>query len=129
MKNRAALVLMEQLVVILVFSLAAALCLLAFSQAHRISAETALQDRAVELAITGCEVIKAHRGNPDGAAAILEGEEKEDHILVIREDLYMKIHILSGEIPGLGRAKVEVFQENTDNPIYSLTTLWQEVLP
>ena len=41
MKNRTSLVLMEQLVMVLVFALAAAVCLTVFAEADRISRETA----------------------------------------------------------------------------------------
>ena len=129
MKSRAALVLMEQLVVVLVLSLAAAFCLLAFAQAHRIGAETDLQDRAVDLAITGCETVKAHRGDLEAAAALLTGEVQEGTLLVERRELRMEIRISDTEKPNLGQADVFVFQENTDNCIYSLTVSWQEVSP
>lgn len=127
MKNRAALVLMEQLIVILVFILAASLCLLAFFHAHRISAETARQDMAVDLAVTGCEVIKACRGDPEQAAMVLQGETAEGMLLATREGLRMEIRILDTRIPNLGGAEVRILEETTGECLYSLTVNWQEV--
>lgn len=127
MKNRAALVLMEQLIVILVFALSAALCLLAFSHAHRLSAETARQDRAVELAATGCELLKAHRGDLESAAEILDGDLRDGVLLVSREDLSMEIRILDTGTSGFGQADVRISEEQTGVFLYSLTVSWQEV--
>ena len=127
MKNRAALVLMEQLVMVLVFALAASLCLLAFSHGHRISAETDRQDRAIDLAISGCETVKAHRGDLDAAAEVLKGQTKHGVLLVDREDLRMEIRILDPQIPHLGQAEVRIFRENSEECIYSLAVSWQEV--
>lgn len=129
MKNRAALVLMEQLVVVLVFALAASLCLLAFSRAHKISAETALRDQATDLAVTGSEALKAHRGDLEAAGEYLQGQVEEGTLLVFRQDLRMEIRLTGSQIPNLGQAEVGIFRENTGECIYSLTICWQEVAP
>ena len=129
MKNRASLVLMEQLVVVLVFALASALCLLAFAHSHRISAETELRDRAVDLAITGCETVKAHRGDLEAAGESLRGQTEGGILLVARQDLRMEIRILDSENPHLGQAEVVIFEEKSEKPIYSLEVSWQEVTP
>ena len=49
MKNKTSLLLMEQLVMVLVFALAAALCLTVFVKADQISRETVRRDEAVLL--------------------------------------------------------------------------------
>lgn len=59
MKSRASLQLMEQLIMILVFALAAALCLQVFGKAAEISRQTACQDAAVLVARNAVETYKA----------------------------------------------------------------------
>lgn len=105
------------------------MCLLAFAHSHRISAETECLDRAADLAVTGCETVKAHRGDLKTAGEILDGEIRKGILLVTRHGLRMEIQILDPEFPHLGRAEVLIFPENTDEPIYSLTVSWQEVSP
>ena len=59
MKNKTFLVLMEQLVMILVFALAAALCLQAFVFTHRTSLRHEQRDRAVLEAQNAAEAMKS----------------------------------------------------------------------
>ena len=59
MKSKAPLMLMEQMVMLLVFALAAALCLQAFVKADEISRRAEARDRAVILCQTVAEEIKA----------------------------------------------------------------------
>ena len=59
MRSKASLFLMEQLVMVLVFALAAALCLNAFVQAQRISDAAAWQDEAALTAQNAAELLKA----------------------------------------------------------------------
>jgi len=61
MRSKAPLALMEQLIMVLVFALAAALCLQMFALSDRISREKEDQDRMVLLAQNAAEVIK-HAG-------------------------------------------------------------------
>ncbi len=129
MKNRSALVLMEQLVVVLVFALAASLCLLAFSRAHQVSAETALRDRATDLAVTGSEAVKAHRGDLEAVGRQLRGQVEDGTLLVSRQELRMEIYLTDGQIPHLGQAEVAIFRETTGQCLYLLTVSWQEVSP
>ena len=115
MKNKTSLVLMEQLVLILVFSLAAALCLQTFSQARNISLETIRLDRAVILAQNGAQLLKA----TDGDAEKAESLSTDDYRVIVRD--------LPETTPGLGRAEIQVFFEET--LLFSLETGWQEELP
>lgn len=112
MKNRASLVLMELLVMILVFALAAALCLQAFVGADTISRTTELQDEAVLLAQNTAESLKATKGGtiPD-----------------VPDGLRMEIDPLPTDIPGLEKAEISVFNEETGALLISLTVGWQEV--
>lgn len=116
MKNRTSLVLMEQLVMILVFALAAAFCLQAFAGADQISRETGLRDSAVLLAQNTAEALKASAGDTDAAA-----------LPDIPDGLHMEITKRASAVPGLGTAEISVFDGETETLLFSLTVGWQEV--
>jgi hypothetical protein len=59
MRNKAPLILMEQLIMVLVFALAAAVCVRAFVLAENISKESAARDRAMLEAQTAAEYAKS----------------------------------------------------------------------
>ena len=73
MKSRAPLVLMDQLVMILVFALAAALCIRAFALSDRMSRESETRDMAVSAAQNAAETLKSFRGDYEAAARALGG--------------------------------------------------------
>lgn len=125
MKNRTSLVLMEQLVMILVFALAAAVCLQIFVGAGRISQHTQQQDEAVLLAQNGAETVKALKGDLPEIAGTLGGTADDTSVLVEAEGLLMEITLLPEEMPGLGQANVQV--TNRETALFSLTVGWQEV--
>jgi hypothetical protein len=114
-KNKVSLQLMEQLVMILVFALAAALCLQVFARAAEISEETARYDRAVTLAANAAELLKATEGDISAAEAL--GEEGF-RVTVTRKPQ---------RLPGLAEAEIQVFWEQ--QPLFRLDTGWQEELP
>ena len=113
MRNKTSLVLMEQLVMVLVFALVAALCLRAFVQARNISEGIYHQDEAVVIAQNAAQALKA-TADPEKAVSLVESAP---YTLQITEKI-------SG-IPGLGMAEILVFHEG--EAIISLTTGWQEV--
>ena len=115
MKHKTSLLLMELLVMILVFALAAALCLQVFAKARDISEETARRDRAVVLARNAAELLKATNG--DEASA--EGLGANGYRVAVTA--------LPAGVTGLSCAEIEIFYEET--PLFSLETGWQEVLP
>lgn len=127
MRNKASLILMEQLVMVLVFALAAAVCLGVFVKADGISRETALRDRAVMMAQNGAEVMKRCSGDLETAAKILNGTADETTITVQDGKLTMKIEKTASEVPGLGLAEVRVWGGNTI--LFTITVGWQEVAP
>ena len=115
MKHKASLLLMEQLVMILVFSLASALCLQIFARAETISEETARRDQAVILARNAAELLKATGGDMEAVENLESGDLG---ITVIRQ---------GSPVPGLALAEIQVcFEETT---LFSLETGWQEELP
>lgn len=125
MKNRTTLALMEQLVMVLVFALAAAACLRVFVYADRISRETAMGDRAVYLVQNGAETLKACGGDFAEAARLLGGAEDEAGLTVSYEDCRLEMERLPSEIPGLGTARVWVTADG--GTLFSVTVCWQEV--
>ena len=62
MKSKAPLVLMEQIIMLLVFALAAAICLQAFIKADALSSANANRDKAVILAQSTAELIRSNEG-------------------------------------------------------------------
>ena len=75
MKSKAPLALMEQLVMVLVFALAAALCVQAFFASDRMSRQGEARDRAVLLADSGIANAARYRCKAVPAAGALVKEE------------------------------------------------------
>ena len=115
MKSKVSLQLMEQLIMILVFALAAALCLQVFAKAGEISRQTERYDRAVTLAVNAAEVLKATAGDAEAAEAL----SREGYRVEVTE----KPH----RLPGLAEAEIQVLWE--EELLFRLDTGWQEVLP
>lgn len=111
MKNRSVLLLTEQLVMMTVFLLAAAVCLGVFVRAAQISTHTQRQDEAVALAQNAAELLKAGQ---------MPGNRTEDgYRLEIRE--------IGETLPGLIQGRITVYFE--EEALFSLETGWQEVEP
>lgn len=128
MKNKATLVLMEQLIMLLIFALAAAACLGIFSAARNISLSAARQDQAVLLAQNGAEAVKHCRGDLSEAAAFLNGTREDDTVSVPCDGGYwLFIRKTDPGIPGLGTAVITVTAGNApEDVLFSLETAWQE---
>lgn len=125
MRNRTVLFLLELLAMVLVFALAAAVCLQGFAAAAEQAEETARQDGAVVLARNGAEAVKAARGDLAEAARILGGAAGEDTLVLDREGCRLEIVLQDSAIPGLGQALVQVTGDGA--VLVSLTAAWQEV--
>ena len=113
MKSKAPLFLMEQLVMVLVFALAAALCLNVFVQAQQISDAAARQDEAVLIAQNAAELLKAGI-SPKEVENRLEEAGYEVRIVPLPEG-----------ISGLQQVEITVFYEQT--AYVSLTAGYREV--
>lgn len=111
--KRESLVLMEQLLMILIFALATALCLQLFVRADAISAENTRQDNAVLAAQNAAELLKY------GADA---GDISFD------DEFNLDIRMEDSGIPGLAQAEIKVYCINETEPLYTLTVGWQEGL-
>ena len=126
MKDKTPLLLMEQLIMILIFALTAALCLRGFAYAAKLSREIRQQEQAILLAQTAAETLKAER-------KIRQDIVFYDASLtpVTQEGPWMyRIQISREEetLPGLECARICVDSVDTHG-LTELTVGWQEVLP
>lgn len=141
MKNKTPLVLMEQLVMVLVFALAAALCLRAFALSDQISRENERRSQAAHVAQNAAETLKACGGDFAQAAALLGGGETADGWSVCYDEAWtvtadsascayrLKLREENSPVPGLGQAQVRVVRADAgEEPLFALTVAWQEVL-
>ena len=141
MKSKAPLSLMEQMVMILVFALAAALCLQAFVKSDSISSRSDARDRAVVLCQSTAEALRhtdqaedaLHLVNPS-APVFYEGSQAEIHynadwsLCENREYTYrLAVQPAETDQPGLAKALVQVWQSGQAQPLFQLEVAWQEV--
>ena len=128
MKSKAPLALMEMLVMILVFALAAALCLNIFVLADRRSETNAARDRAVLAAQTAAETVKSCGGDMERAARLLNGRWADGTLSIPTNDMFtLSVTPVRSETPLLGTALVEARLHDGDTSLIQLTVAWQEV--
>ena len=145
MKSKAPLALMEQMAMILVFALAAALCLQAFVKSDAISSRSDARDRAVSLCQTTAEAIRHAGGGEESAlesaaerlglsygAYAPEGAPLEAHynadwtLCADREyEYWLTARPAESGLTGLAMAQVQVWQSGRDQPLFELEVAWQ----
>ena len=136
MKSKAPLALMEQMVMLLVFALAAALCLQAFVKSDEISETSAARDRAAVLCQSVAEVIRSGRGGP--AHALSSAAERlncryDQGLLWMdydedwnddSESVYrLTAQAIPSGVPGLCTVRVAV--ERDGEQLFELNAAWQ----
>ena len=141
MKSKAPLLLMEQMVMLLVFALAAALCLQAFVKSDDISQNSENRDRALQEAQCVAETVRHCKGDMACAAELLktpypydgEGSPLEIHynedwsLCDTREYVFcLRVQAVDSGTDGLGRASVEVVSADDQTTIIELQVAWQE---
>lgn len=145
MRSKAPLALMEQMIMLLVFALAAALCVQAFVKSDSISTRSEARDRAALAAQSAAETIKYIGGDTEnalsGAAKQLNGKYESD-LLLINYDKNWNItndkpayeltaEGVNADVPGMQKAVVKVNAYDgsggTDT-IFEINTAWQETL-
>ena len=139
MKNRTTLFFVEQLVMLLVFAMAAAVCIGIFSASSRIRQQALDQDRAVFLTQTAAELLKSCSGDLDALEEITGGTCDANRLTVfcshtLQQDpdgIYqLVIQKISGETPMVGTAAITVARrEEPGRILFSVETAWQEVSP
>ena len=117
MRNKGSLVLMELLVMVLIFALAAGWCLQVFVRADAISRRTDQLDEAVVLAQNAAELLKAGKGDPAAVAELCAQAQDRGYTLQIRK--------LDSGTPGLAQAEICVYRDQ--ELLFSLQIGWQEV--
>ncbi len=152
MKSKAPLVLMEQMVMLLVFALASALCLQAFVKSDDLSQRSAARDRAAVEAQNAAETLRSQSGDMGNAltrtAEALNGEYTQGLLWLDYDENWTPIDYdtcgmeapaaayrleaqgVPADVPGLQTASVTV--ENIEDPaspdvLFSLNVSWQEV--
>lgn len=135
MKNRSFLSILEQLCMILIFAIAAALCLRGFSFANDISRDRDLLDHAVVSAQNAAEVIKSTKGDLLSVSNTLCGSINEGSLTVFYDEngfptndgstsaYKLTVTPINSAHPLTGSASI-IITQNTD-VIFDLTVIWQ----
>ena len=138
MRSKTPLALMEQVVMVLVFALAAALCLKVFVFSNQMSQRNETVDHAVLLAQNTAETIKAC-GGVEEARDALGGDIRQtlwsayyNEDLTPAEDAdtacyHVDVLPQNSGVEGLGQAHIEVFLRNESEGLFALSVAWQEV--
>lgn len=119
MKNKTSLILIEQLMMLLVFVLASAICLKIFVYSSNVSSRNEAVSQAAVLAQNCAEELKRSHGEDDDKLQTEIGEWKYRGI-VLKRDSGMK---------NLGCATIVVYGEyrNIEEKLFELSVAWQEV--
>ena len=138
MRSKAPLALMEQTIMVLVFALAAALCLRVFVWSNAQSLQARNRDQAALLCQSAAEAVR-HAGSLEAAKDRFGMEWGQDSTLLLYYDKdWNPVSGLDGaycmtvqrepdlEEPGLGRASVRV-SEAEGETLFELPIAWQEV--
>lgn len=140
MKSKAPLLLMEQMIMLLVFAFAAALCLQAFVKSDNISRRSENRDRALQEAQIAAEVIRHTKGDFKQAAELLGGSRYEEDSLQLVYDrdwnpaqdtmrYHLGIVLQDSGVPGLGKAQIWVRDESAEEQeaeLLRFDVMWQE---
>lgn len=140
MRSKVPLLLMEQMVMLLVFALASALCLQAFVKSDSLSARSEARDRAVTAAQTAAETVRHCRGHMSEAAALLGARQYDEDSLLVAYDSdwdiaqdTMRYHLgavlVDSGVDGLGTAQIWVRDESAAEDEVELLRFevsWQE---
>lgn len=127
MKNKTFLPMLEQMIMILIFALAAAFCLQGFAAASRISKRQAVLTEAVVTVQNTAEILKSSQGDFELASELLGGIVTTEGLQIPADDYVVTACTAAEEYDLLSSAKIEVMY-NTEI-LYELTVTWQEVLP
>lgn len=136
-KSKAPLSLMEQVVMILVFAFAAALCVQAFVQADALSMKSYARDKAAAISQTMAETVKANKGDLDEVVRVLKAQPLENGFVlyydkeweIVEEAMaeYKAEFFIMEKTSYLGKGEITVKEINTAESIFTLPVNWQEV--
>ena len=134
MRSRAPLALLEQLLMLLVFAVAAVICLRAFLWSDDASRRSAERDHAFACAQSAAEVLKSCGGDLDSAAAMLGGTAEEELWVISYDEAWNiasaeeRYTLRAAKLPPnglLGCAEVTVTAG--EKTLAALRVAWQEV--
>ena len=137
MRNRTLLSLIEMLIMVMVFSVAAAICLRAFVFADSTSREGEETARAAMLAQSAAELMQRYEGDTDAAAQVFGGSSTAEgrweagigsDWKVTEQDAQYRLVVEVLENSGsrlLGEATVKV-QSSAGDVIFEIPVCWQE---
>ena len=120
MRSKTPLVLMEQLVMVLVFAMAAAICLQVFGLSDRLSKENEARAEAALLAQNTAEELKFSYGE-----VLLDWEEADGIYYMEEEGYRVQVQAAETEISGLRKVELQVLQE--EEVLFEIPVAWQEV--
>ena len=124
-RSKAPLALMEQIIMILVFALASAICLQAFVYADHLSRSGEQKHTAMTKAQQVAEYCKANRGDLDQLCEVLSGERTGEGMIIRypEEDMVVSLE-LAGSTGYLQRAKVSVSDPQGEE-VYAIDIAYQ----
>ena len=139
MRNKSHLALMEQLIMLMVFAIAAALCLQIFALSGRISKNIETRDRAIIAVQNAAESIKISNGDFGKCASFYGGTASEDswniyydanwEIASSDSAVYcITANISDNDTAYLGTADVSAATLDGE-VLFKVTASWQEVAP
>lgn len=137
-RSKVSLVLMEQLMMLLVFALAAAVCLRIFVFADRASRQVQDRDRAAELVQNTAQVLQHTGGDFSRAAELLDAQYWDESSLMTDYDgdwalatdtmrYTLGAARSASDTPYLGKAQVWCRDEVEDRELFRVEVAWQEV--
>lgn len=134
-KSKSALALMEQAIMILVFAVAAAVCVSVFVKSRQMSQELADRDMAVNRCQTVAETVKATAGDIEETGKILGGKAEGNKMILsygpdwepcIEEKASYVVTLRCQETEGyLGRGTITVVT-TAGEEVFSLPVNWQK---
>lgn len=125
MRGKTPLVIMELVIMLLVFALAAAMCLGAFVLADSISSESELRDEAAARAQNCAELLRHSGGDFEWTAEKLGGECDGSALTAEYPELSLCAEMSESGHELLGKAHISVSDE-AGQEIFSLDCAWQK---
>lgn len=124
-RSKAPLALMEQIIMILVFALTAAVCLQAFVYSNNLSEDGDRENLAAAHAQEVVEYCKMSAGDLAQVQSRLSGEQTENGLEVYYEEDRMTVLLeIAEQNEWLAKARVSV-QDDAHQEIFAMDTAWQ----
>ncbi len=129
MRSKAPLVLMEQIVMLLVFALAAAICLQSFVKSDQLSEASAARDQAVIVAQNTAEMLKSMGSDGHTVAGVYIHYDANWQTT----DSALARYTLTASrtdtgVPGMAAANIVVQDTSNGKLLFELEIAWQESL-